>query len=599
MKGKLTGPEENERTDTAALLDSRWELIIAGGESVQDGFRDDIENLSEGDPFRGSPFQVRRPHPTLDGETKCSSILGTDLTPRLLCPHNVGQSYNGFVRESWRRTPRPTWSRWVDRSLGCPAKVFSPQWEEGETAMGRRLEGSSHGPMPTPPRAGSPLRSDHDSELPQRLTVDDRMWPNQSRAGGARSLSDSSPIFILCSARSGSTLLRVLLDGHPDIAVPPETNISVVFHSIMHSVASVATGEEASRLMRECCRSVAAMTLGEYACSRGKQRWADKSLTSVDQSETLIEIYPDARFICLHRHGLDTVRSAMEASPWGFGGYGLTPYVASTPGNFLIGLFEYWVDKASRLLNFQVAHPQQCYRLRYEDLVRGPVATIEAVCDFLGAPWAPDRAELDMAVSEAHSEGPGDYKLPFTSAVLATSVGRGSHLPISTLPPSLLERVNKVLLTLEYAPLSSPDLPDSSPSSAVEHEPRENTRPITSIEQLFSQRVSTRLASLASSSGIGARFVTVVLTDTTSSWTLDLTTGAMQTEGQATVPSRVDFGCLLETDSEVLLGVANGTTNPGVALRQGRVRIAVPDERGSLSASEARVSLRQLMKLFI
>jgi hypothetical protein len=31
------------------------------------------------------------------------------------------------------------------------------------------------------------------------------------------------PVFVLCMARSGSTLLRFLLDAHPELACPPET----------------------------------------------------------------------------------------------------------------------------------------------------------------------------------------------------------------------------------------------------------------------------------------------------------------------------------------------------------------------------------------
>jgi hypothetical protein len=36
------------------------------------------------------------------------------------------------------------------------------------------------------------------------------------------------PLFVLCMARSGSTLLRFLLDAHPDLACPPETNLWMV-----------------------------------------------------------------------------------------------------------------------------------------------------------------------------------------------------------------------------------------------------------------------------------------------------------------------------------------------------------------------------------
>src|ERR1700678_1145076 len=37
--------------------------------------------------------------------------------------------------------------------------------------------------------------------------------------------SFNDPVFVLCNGRSGSTLLRFLLDGHPELACPPETNL--------------------------------------------------------------------------------------------------------------------------------------------------------------------------------------------------------------------------------------------------------------------------------------------------------------------------------------------------------------------------------------
>src|SRR5713226_1723784 len=36
------------------------------------------------------------------------------------------------------------------------------------------------------------------------------------------------PVFVLCCGRSGSTLLRFLLDAHPDLACPPETNLTAL-----------------------------------------------------------------------------------------------------------------------------------------------------------------------------------------------------------------------------------------------------------------------------------------------------------------------------------------------------------------------------------
>jgi len=42
-------------------------------------------------------------------------------------------------------------------------------------------------------------------------------------AGDVTSFAD--PVFVLCNGRSGSTLLRFMLDAHPDLACPPETNL--------------------------------------------------------------------------------------------------------------------------------------------------------------------------------------------------------------------------------------------------------------------------------------------------------------------------------------------------------------------------------------
>jgi hypothetical protein len=36
--------------------------------------------------------------------------------------------------------------------------------------------------------------------------------------------ASSNPVLVLCTGRSGSTLLRMLLDAHPDLACPPETS---------------------------------------------------------------------------------------------------------------------------------------------------------------------------------------------------------------------------------------------------------------------------------------------------------------------------------------------------------------------------------------
>src|SRR2546427_8011842 len=91
------------------------------------------------------------------------------------------------------------------------------------------------------------------------------------------------PIFLICTARSGSTLLRRLLDAHPLLACPPETNLGESFATIDFASRSVAPDHKAAEAMAdELVRNFVDLTLGAYARRAGKPRWCDKSLTAVN-----------------------------------------------------------------------------------------------------------------------------------------------------------------------------------------------------------------------------------------------------------------------------------------------------------------------------
>ena len=55
---------------------------------------------------------------------------------------------------------------------------------------------------------------------------------------------DAPPILVLCNARSGSTLLRYLLDTHPDIAAPPETPLGALCASLVQFAKSLPQRED-------------------------------------------------------------------------------------------------------------------------------------------------------------------------------------------------------------------------------------------------------------------------------------------------------------------------------------------------------------------
>ena len=43
------------------------------------------------------------------------------------------------------------------------------------------------------------------------------------------------PFFVVGTDRSGTTLLRMMLDSHPDLAIPPETHFIPALYKAMHA----------------------------------------------------------------------------------------------------------------------------------------------------------------------------------------------------------------------------------------------------------------------------------------------------------------------------------------------------------------------------
>jgi hypothetical protein len=191
--------------------------------------------------------------------------------------------------------------------------------------------------------------------------------------------------------------------------------------------------------------------MGGY-CARGDKRlYCDKSLDSVHYLSLVRELFPDTRVVLLFRHVMDTVASGIEASPWGFQAYGYAPYVQASPGNAVAALASYWLDHVSEALRWEQQHPENCHRVRYEDLVLAPEDTVIAIQRFLGV--SVDPSVLTAAFDREPLRGPGDYKVEYTTSVHARSIGHGKRVPVTMLPSPLLSALNEQLEALGYQPL--------------------------------------------------------------------------------------------------------------------------------------------------
>ncbi|MGH9917767.1 MAG: sulfotransferase family protein, partial [Nitrososphaerales archaeon] len=241
-------------------------------------------------------------------------------------------------------------------------------------------------------------------------------------------MTDAAPTFVLCVPRSGSTLLRLFLDSHPDTACPPETNFALVVARLEEHVARTfhADGDAGAAITIRLAREVAGETLGEYARLRGKRRWAEKSLTSLEHADALYRCFPDARFVCLVRECRDTIVSMLEASPYGLAGLGLPTYAERHPTNTVAACAEMWADRVSAMLTFEANRPRACLRVRYEDMVRRPAETMSGLCRFLDLEWIEDLLSPETLLDPSRQTGyGGDAKVWYRTPFDPSLIGRG------------------------------------------------------------------------------------------------------------------------------------------------------------------------------
>jgi protein-tyrosine sulfotransferase len=261
--------------------------------------------------------------------------------------------------------------------------------------------------------------------------------------------STDVPVFILSHPRTGSTLLRCLLDTHPDMCCPGELRLGTVIEflaSAEHYMEACDNEHRpgAGRGPFDATRRVVDGFMSRICAARNKRRWCEKTPLNVYNLAFVHAVYPDARYICLHRHGFDTIRSTIQA--------GIIDKTMSgrrhTERDVMTLAFERWCDWTEKLLAFEKACADHTLRITYEDLVHDPNACMRRVLAF--AHLAPMDDLPIRAFETEHLDGVGDFKFFDTTGITADRVGDGRQLTARDLPAALRARTQGLLDALHY-----------------------------------------------------------------------------------------------------------------------------------------------------
>jgi len=202
------------------------------------------------------------------------------------------------------------------------------------------------------------------------------------------------PGFLIGAYRSGTTLLRYVLDSHSKIAVPPETNFLYPLADLWRSewvkngVQGAGIDENA---LLDRLRGLAAGVLDDYATAKGKSRWIDKTPAYTDILDFLDAMFGDrCRYIMLYRHGLDVANSlAIMYEKNVLGGHA-KQYADASDQPPRLSFDRYWAEQCEKMMTFESTHPSQCHRIYYEQYAKEPERYLSPLFDFLGEPWEPE-----------------------------------------------------------------------------------------------------------------------------------------------------------------------------------------------------------------
>jgi hypothetical protein len=247
------------------------------------------------------------------------------------------------------------------------------------------------------------------------------------------------PTFVLSTVRSGSTLLRVLIDSHSELHAPQELHLRDLHVNVTSKYAPRAL-DSLGLDQKHLEYLLWDRLLHRELADSGKLHLVNKTPSDVFIVDRIQECWPDARFIFLLRHP-----AAIAASRH-----------ATRPQDSVARNVKKVLDYGNAVELARTTLPG--HTVRYEDLASDPVTETQRLCAFLGVAWEPGMVDYGSFDHGRFRPGLGDWNEKIKSGTVQPPT-----------PPPPLEEIDPALRPLcvawGYLEPDAVDAPSESPAA--------------------------------------------------------------------------------------------------------------------------------------
>lgn len=217
------------------------------------------------------------------------------------------------------------------------------------------------------------------------------------------------PVFMIGTQRSGSNLLRLMLNQLSDIASPHPPHILERMFPLMSTYGDLENDASFNMLVDDVCRlvelnpvewsgvefdrkkiasqsserslmAVYNAVYDAYAEAQNAKTWCCKSLANIKYIEEIKAYFKHPKFIYLYRDGRDVALSFQKAV---------------VGEKHIYNIAKDWSDTQGMALNLKSSVNEKYFHsISYEELTQNPEESARSLCEFLGAKYVPEMLDF-------------------------------------------------------------------------------------------------------------------------------------------------------------------------------------------------------------